>query len=61
MAERTPKPAPDDDLHRRFREALDRKQAKRPAGQGEDHPSGGGVGGSTNDKTTRRFRRKSGG
>lgn len=62
MADGTQKKAgAQDDTQRKFREALERKQAKNRAGQGEDHLGGRGVGASNNDKTTRQFRRKSGG
>jgi hypothetical protein len=49
------------DVQRRMREALEAKQAKAKAAHGEDHKSGHGVGGSTNDSHQRLFRRKSGG
>ncbi|MGH8968597.1 MAG: DUF5302 domain-containing protein [Actinomycetes bacterium] len=58
--EAKPADAPEDDVQRRFREALERKQAKGRAAQGEDHRSGRGVGPAHNDKHTRQFRRKSG-
>jgi adenylosuccinate synthase len=49
----------DDDLHKKFREALDRKKE-----QHESHPGTGarreGVGDARNDKRQRQFRRKSG-
>jgi hypothetical protein len=51
----------EDETHRKFREALERKQAKDRKAHGEDHLGGRGVGTSTNDKTKRQFRRKSGG
>jgi hypothetical protein len=61
MAERTPTTGDEDDTHRKFREALERKQARNRTAHGEDHLGGRGVGGSNNDKHTRQFRRKSGG
>ncbi len=62
MAESTSRPAPDEnDTQRKFREALERKRAKGRAAQGEPHLSQRGIGSSNNDKSTRRFRRKSGG
>ena len=51
----------ENDVQRRMREALEAKQAKNKSAHGEDHLSGHGVGGSTNDVTKRQFRRKSGG
>lgn len=52
----------EDEAHRKFREALERKQAKSGGVQGAQHPSGrGGLGPASNDKTKRQFRRKSGG
>lgn len=51
----------DDEVHRRFREALQRKQARGLAPEAGD---GGGrrtLGASQNDKRQRQFRRKSGG
>lgn len=52
--------AGDDELHRRFREALEKKKAARhdPHGEGT---SAKGVGPASNDKRKREFRRKSGG
>jgi hypothetical protein len=50
----------EDEAHRKFREALERKNHQHHA----SHESGGGrsgVGPSNNSKTTRQFRRKSGG
>lgn len=48
----------DDDLHKKFREALDRKKSN------DDHPGvtarKTGVGDAHNDKVQRQFRRKSG-
>jgi hypothetical protein len=74
MAEKSSKPAKspvagsaaksaaaDDETQRKFREALERKQARDKAGHGEDHLGGRALGLSTNDKTKRQFRRKSGG
>lgn len=49
------------DVQRRMREALAAKQARDKAAHGEDHLSGRGVGGASNDVTKRQFRRKSGG
>lgn len=50
---------PDDELQRKFKEALARKNAHH-----ESHPTKGvrhdGVGEAHNDKTRRQFRRKSG-
>jgi Family of unknown function (DUF5302) len=58
----TAKPAlVEDETQRKFREALERKKAKDKAGHGEDHLGGRALGLSTNDKTKRQFRRKSGG
>jgi hypothetical protein len=50
-----------DEIQRKFREALERKQAKNRAGQGENHLDGRSVGPASNDKHQRQFRRKSGG
>lgn len=71
MSDATDQPQPDepdppgpaqDELHRKFREALDRKQARSAGGQGAQNNSRrGGVGPASNDKTKRQFRRKSGG
>lgn len=62
MADKTSKPAnAEDETQRKFREALERKQAKDKAGHGEEHLGGRPIGLSTNDKTKRQFRRKSGG
>ena len=47
-------------MQRRMREALEAKQARDRAAHGEDHLGGRNVGPSTNDKTQRQFRRKSG-
>ena len=52
---------PENDVQRRMREALEAKKARAQAAHGEDHLSGHGVGGSTNDVTKRQFRRKAGG
>ena len=56
------KPAarPESDVQRRMREALEAKQARDRAAHGEDHLGGRNVGPSTNDKTQRQFRRKTG-
>ncbi len=51
----------ENDVQRRMREALEAKQARDRAAHGEDHLGGRNVGPSNNDKTTRQFRRKSGG
>lgn len=53
--------ASEDDLHRRFREALERKQAKGGDPHGKAGGGGKGVGPASNDKRQRQFRRKSGG
>ena len=51
-----------DDVRRRFREALERKQGKGAAhGSGATGGSGKTVGPSSNEKRQRQFRRKSGG
>jgi hypothetical protein len=61
-AGKTAKPAPvEDETQRKFREALERKKARDKEGHGEDHLGGRALGLSTNDKTKRQFRRKSGG
>ena len=60
--DKTAKPAvAEDETQRKFREALERKKARDRAGHGEDHLGGRALGLSTNDKTKRQFRRKSGG
>jgi len=51
----------EDEVHRKFREALERKQAKSSDAQGGQAGSGRSIGPSSNDKTKRQFRRKSGG
>jgi hypothetical protein len=51
----------EDETQRKFREALERKKARDKAAHGEDHLGGRALGLSTNDKTKRQFRRKSGG
>jgi uncharacterized protein DUF5302 len=62
MSESVEQPASsEDDLHRKFREALERKQAKGKAAHGSRQNGGQGVGPSSNDKHQRQFRRKSGG
>jgi len=62
MADESAEPAQaEDETQRKFREALERKKAKDKAGHGEDHLGGRALGLSTNDKTKRQFRRKSGG
>lgn len=50
----------ENDVQRRMREALETKTARNKAAHGEDHLGGRNVGPSTNDKTQRQFRRKSG-
>ena len=57
-----PRPDDGDDVRRRFREALERKQGKGST-RGQATADGGGktVGPSTNEKRQRQFRRKSGG
>ena len=49
----------DDELRRRFREALAHKQASGPHGSG-GHPGAKNPAPSSNDKRQRTFRRKSG-
>jgi adenylosuccinate synthase len=49
----------EDDLHRKFREALERKKAERHDSHGPG-AQGKGVGPAFNDKRQRQFRRKSG-
>jgi hypothetical protein len=49
----------EDELHRKFREALDRKKAERHDAHGAG-AQGKGVGPAFNDKRQRQFRRKSG-
>jgi hypothetical protein len=49
----------DDELRRRFREALAHKQAGGPHGSG-NHPGSKNPAPSSNDKRQRAFRRKSG-
>jgi uncharacterized protein DUF5302 len=62
MADDSAEPArAEDETQRRFREALERKKAKDKAAHGEEHLGGRNIGLSTNDKTKRQFRRKSGG
>jgi uncharacterized protein DUF5302 len=60
MADKPSKPDAEDDLHRKFREALAKKNK-----QNDDHPGVSakreGVGDARNDKHQRQFRRKSGG
>jgi Family of unknown function (DUF5302) len=48
----------DDELHRNFRAALDRK--KLASHRSEEHRDGRGAGPAANQKTRREFRRKSG-
>jgi hypothetical protein len=64
MGEGTKKPAkPEDEVHRKFREALERKARAARANDAPGGPQGAGtgVGPATNDKQKRQFRRKSGG
>ena len=51
--------AEEDELHRKFREALERKKAERHDSHGAG-AQGKGVGPAVNDKRQRQFRRKSG-
>jgi Family of unknown function (DUF5302) len=51
----------EDETQRKFREALERKNAMAKKAHGEDHLGNQGVGLSHNDKSKRQFRRKSGG
>ena len=51
--------AADDEAHRKFREALDRK--KKAHHDAHEASAKSGVGKSQNAKTTRQFRRKAGG
>jgi hypothetical protein len=53
-------PEPEDDVRRRFREALEKKKSK-PVEAHEGLEGEGKSHGSTSDKTQRMFRRKSGG
>ncbi|HET9188593.1 MAG TPA: DUF5302 domain-containing protein [Acidothermaceae bacterium] len=53
------RPGDDDELRRRFREALAHKQAGGPHGSG-GHPGAKNPAPSSNDKRQRTFRRKSG-
>jgi hypothetical protein len=48
------------DVQRRFREALERKQAASRSAPREEHLDGHGVGAANNTKHQRQFRRKSG-
>jgi Family of unknown function (DUF5302) len=52
--------APEDEAHRKFREALEKKKQAHHA-SADGAPDKSGVGPSNNTKTTRQFRRKSGG
>ncbi len=56
-----PQATPEDDLRRKYREALDRKNHASHASAAEAESSGKAVAGHTNAKTQRMFRRKSGG
>ena len=51
----------EDEVHRKFREALERKKAKGQSAQRGHLSAGQGVGPASNDKSQRQFRRKSGG
>lgn len=51
---------PEDEVRRRFREALERKQSRGDQARGPQHADGRGVGPASNDKRQRQFRRKSG-
>jgi hypothetical protein len=51
----------ENDVQKKMREALEAKQARNKAAQGEEHLGGHGVGPSSNDVTKRQFRRKTGG
>ena len=57
----TAKAAPQDDVRRRFREALERKQAKGAETGRSPGAAGKGAGPASNEKRQRQFRRKSGG
>jgi len=64
MAEVPKEPAKDEDeVHRKFREALERKAGAARSGSQRLGPRGSssGVGPASNDKSKRQFRRKSGG
>jgi hypothetical protein len=62
MAETPDVPAEDeDDLRRRFREALQRKHGSDSAPHRAQHGKGKGPEPSSNEKRQRQFRRKSGG
>ncbi|MGZ4608926.1 MAG: DUF5302 domain-containing protein [Actinomycetes bacterium] len=61
MADAASPKKPESETQRKFREALERKNAKALKAHGEDHLGNQGVGMSNNDKSTRQFRRKSGG
>ena len=56
--EPTKQPEHEDDVQRKFREALERKKAQHHDSHGGSR--GKGVGPASNDKVTRQFRRKSG-
>jgi hypothetical protein len=60
MAEQKHGAAGDDDMHRRFREALQRKKDTEHASGGPDSRDGKGVGPSQREGGKRQFRRKSG-
>ena len=64
MGEGAKKPAkPEDEVQRKFREALERKTSAAKANDATRGQQAGssGVGPATNDKQKRQFRRKSGG
>jgi hypothetical protein len=62
MADVPQEPAKDEDeVHRKFREALERKAAARSGSQRPGpRTTASGVGPASNDKSKRQFRRKSG-
>ena len=62
MTDETQEPAAgEDDVRRRFREALERKQGRSATPQGGGGPGAGkGIGPASNEKRQRQFRRKSG-
>jgi hypothetical protein len=60
MTEKPSESPTDDELHRKFREALAKKNAQHEARPGTGQ-RGEGVGDAHNDKHQRQFRRKSGG
>jgi hypothetical protein len=60
MAEQKPGATGDDDMHRRFREALRRKKDTEHTSAGPSGRDGKGVGPSQREGGKRQFRRKSG-